>query len=73
MAQTRRCATGNYAPAIITGWPKEALYVHLACGQDVVWAHSKRTGKPFLATVVRAEGTHARRYVPFRPHTCPEA
>ena len=46
--------------------PKK-LYVCNACGRDVVWLESKRTGKVCLASVYSGE---VSRYYVSRPHEC---
>lgn len=44
------------------------------CLATVAWATSKRTGKPYLCSVVKAQGVAgengARRAVPWQPHRC---
>ena len=43
------------------------LYTCNACGRDVVWLESKRTGKVYLASVYSGE---VSRYYVSRPHEC---
>lgn len=52
--------------AVAQQGPKK-LYTCNACGGDVVWLESKRTGKVYLASVYR--GQVARYYVS-KPHVC---
>lgn len=43
------------------------LYECNACGREVVWLESKRTGKVYLASVYRGE---VARYYVSQPHVC---
>lgn len=72
MASTYRSQPETWATGgAVTQEGKLPIYVHAACGQEVVWATSSRTGRKYLVNISR--GYLDQRYYNKRnAHHCPE-
>lgn len=70
MAQTKRSEDSAYASGgAVTQDGLLPIYIHLACGRDVVWATSRKTGRKYLVNVYRGQAGQ-RFYVKHQPHKC---
>lgn len=71
MARTRRSPDGIYATsgAVAQHGGSLPIYICNACGADVVWCESKRTGRKYLVTVTRGRNG-ARFYAGHNIHRC---